>query len=457
MLDQGVSDSVRRPARRSITSSACAYRRIEVAERRGIEDEHTLGAGRRGRQALHGRQPAGGVAPGELIFGARAVQVVMGGDGRQQNLLDRALDRAQGQALFEHSVGKVLVECGKRVREPGIRGRAAPALLGERNCRGDVVRLGQRLLERLDLGKRVRAMSAGGALGLGEAIAPLPATQRVGAHAQHARRRIGTDHPAQYRPPNRCKVATQQGLQRFEGARMRLSDATTPVPPQRWGLAMRLRLYHHGDGARVAYREIGAGPPLALLHSLWLSHREWEPVVEPLSARFRVILPDLPLHGDSEDRPRHPYTPPLAGRGPRRLLPGSARAPTAACRPRPRRRARAAGDRGRGAHPARLVLMPNRMHRREPFAGRRTLWRELCRAAVVPGIDRLLSHLAPFVFSPSMGMRLSHQRNPAARDLVRHAFADVPGQRQPRSGVGQVRAPLAGRCPARPARGVLAD
>ena len=31
---------------------------------------------------------------------------------------------------------------------------------------------------------------------------------------------------------------------------------------------MRLRLYHHHDGARVAYREAGAGPGIALLHSL---------------------------------------------------------------------------------------------------------------------------------------------------------------------------------------------
>ena len=67
---------------------------------------------------------------------------------------------------------------------------------------------------------------------------------------------------------------------------------------------MRLRLYHHHDGARVAYRETGAGPALALLHSLGMSHREWEPVVAPLAERFRVLLPDLPLHGDSEDRPR---------------------------------------------------------------------------------------------------------------------------------------------------------
>ncbi len=71
---------------------------------------------------------------------------------------------------------------------------------------------------------------------------------------------------------------------------------------------MRLRLYHHPDGARVAYRETGTGPAIVLLHSLGLSHREWEPIVTSLSARFRVILPDLPLHGDSEDRPRHPYS-----------------------------------------------------------------------------------------------------------------------------------------------------
>src|SRR5947208_16058005 len=71
---------------------------------------------------------------------------------------------------------------------------------------------------------------------------------------------------------------------------------------------MRLRLYHHSDGARVAYREAGTGPALVLLHSLGLTHREWEPVVSALSVRFRLVLPDLPLHGDSEDRPNHPYT-----------------------------------------------------------------------------------------------------------------------------------------------------
>ena len=71
---------------------------------------------------------------------------------------------------------------------------------------------------------------------------------------------------------------------------------------------MKLRLYHHPDGARVAYREAGSGPGLVLLHSALLSHREFEPIVEHLADRYRLILPDLPLHGDSEDRPRHPYT-----------------------------------------------------------------------------------------------------------------------------------------------------
>ena len=80
------------------------------------------------------------------------------------------------------------------------------------------------------------------------------------------------------------------------------------------GLAARTargeaRLYHHPDGARVAYREAGPGPALALLHSAAAQpSRSGSRVVEHLTDRFRVVLPDLPLHGDSEDRPRHPYT-----------------------------------------------------------------------------------------------------------------------------------------------------
>jgi pimeloyl-ACP methyl ester carboxylesterase len=191
--------------------------------------------------------------------------------------------------------------------------------------------------------------------------------------------------------------------------------------------AVRLRLYHHPDGARVAYRELGAGPPLALVHSAMLSHKEWEPAVEQLADRFRVVLPDLPLHGDSEDRTGHPYTldwfaDVFSGfsaevLGPQPLLAGHDAGAEVILHAL-----------GRGQlRPARLVLMPNRMHvpPRRPLL--RASWRIAARAAVVPGVDRLLSYCAPAVFAPKRALRLSARSNPAACDLVRHAFADVPG------------------------------
>jgi pimeloyl-ACP methyl ester carboxylesterase len=190
---------------------------------------------------------------------------------------------------------------------------------------------------------------------------------------------------------------------------------------------VRLRLYHHADGARVAYRELGAGPPLALLHSAMLSHLEWEPVVQRLAERFRVVLPDLPLHGDSEDRPRHAYTidwfaEVLGGfaadvLGPRPVIGGhdiGAEILLHAVR---------RGD----LAPARLVLMPSRLHRPPECPRLRDAWRIAACAGALPGVDRLLTHIAPIVFNPGLGLKLSVRREPAACDLVRHAFADVPG------------------------------
>ena len=188
---------------------------------------------------------------------------------------------------------------------------------------------------------------------------------------------------------------------------------------------MKLRLWHAGDGTRVAYREAGAGPGLVLLHSAGLTHREWEPAVEHLTHRFRLILPDLPLHGDSEDRPRHPYTPGWfaevmsafceATAGPQPLV----------------------GGHGMGAEvlldaalagrlrPARLVLLPTRLHAGPPAEGR--AWRLAARAGAVPGLDRVVTHAARAAFRPDRGARLSARGNPAARDLVRHAVADIGG------------------------------
>jgi pimeloyl-ACP methyl ester carboxylesterase len=190
---------------------------------------------------------------------------------------------------------------------------------------------------------------------------------------------------------------------------------------------MRLRLYHHSDGARVAYREFGAGPPLALLHSGLLSHKEWEPTVDQLADRFRVVLPDLPLHGDSENNPRHPYTPDwfaevLGGfaaevLGPRPLLAGHDAGAEILLHAIRR------GD----IRPSRLVLMPNRMHAPPAHPKMRSAWRWAARAAAVPGLDRLLSHGTRLMFAPQRAQHLSVRGNPAAADLVRHAFADVPG------------------------------
>jgi pimeloyl-ACP methyl ester carboxylesterase len=190
---------------------------------------------------------------------------------------------------------------------------------------------------------------------------------------------------------------------------------------------MRLRLYHHPDGARVAYRELGAGPPLALLHSGLLSHKEWEPAVEGLADRFRVVLPDLPLHGDSEDRPRYPYTldwfaEVLGGfaaevLGPRPLLAGHDVGAEILVR------AVLAGH----VRPSRLVLMPNRMHAPPAGARIRAAWRLAAQLGAAPGLDRLLASATHAVFTPERGLRLSVRDNPAAADLVRHAFADVPG------------------------------
>ncbi|HUB36499.1 MAG TPA: alpha/beta hydrolase [Solirubrobacteraceae bacterium] len=191
---------------------------------------------------------------------------------------------------------------------------------------------------------------------------------------------------------------------------------------------MKLRLYHHPDGTRVAYRETGTGQPLALLHSALLSHREWEPAVEQLASRFRVVLPDLPLHGDSEDDPRHPYTLDWFAD----VLGGFA---ADVLGPRP-----ALGGHGMGAEivlhalargtvrPSRLVLLSNRLHAPQQRSPALSAARVLLMAGSVPTLDRALGYGARAMLKPDrVAERLSVRADPAVRDLLRHAIADVPG------------------------------
>jgi 3-oxoadipate enol-lactonase len=61
------------------------------------------------------------------------------------------------------------------------------------------------------------------------------------------------------------------------------------------------------DGAHFAWREAGRGPVMLLLHGLGGSRLSWEPQLDGLSDRFRVVAWDLPGYGASpplaSDRP----------------------------------------------------------------------------------------------------------------------------------------------------------
>jgi pimeloyl-ACP methyl ester carboxylesterase len=58
---------------------------------------------------------------------------------------------------------------------------------------------------------------------------------------------------------------------------------------------------HWFHGRRLAYRDVGEGPVVLLVHGITNSARSWEPVTERLAAAgHRVLAPDLPGHGESD-------------------------------------------------------------------------------------------------------------------------------------------------------------
>jgi 3-oxoadipate enol-lactonase len=62
-------------------------------------------------------------------------------------------------------------------------------------------------------------------------------------------------------------------------------------------------------GARLAYEVAGDGPPVVLVHGFGLDLRMWDPQVEPLAARFRVVRYDCRGFGASGPfDPAVPYT-----------------------------------------------------------------------------------------------------------------------------------------------------
>lgn len=62
----------------------------------------------------------------------------------------------------------------------------------------------------------------------------------------------------------------------------------------------RRKSYVDIGGARVAYQDAGAGPPLLLLHGCPFSSFIWRRIIARLSAHYRCLAPDLLGLGDTE-------------------------------------------------------------------------------------------------------------------------------------------------------------
>jgi pimeloyl-ACP methyl ester carboxylesterase len=72
-------------------------------------------------------------------------------------------------------------------------------------------------------------------------------------------------------------------------------------------------------GVRLSSFVVGQGEPLLLLHGLGATKITWTPLLTRLAERRRLIVPDLPGHGDSE-KPRGDYSPRFHARIVRHLL-----------------------------------------------------------------------------------------------------------------------------------------
>jgi pimeloyl-ACP methyl ester carboxylesterase len=61
------------------------------------------------------------------------------------------------------------------------------------------------------------------------------------------------------------------------------------------------------NGDRIAYRDVGHGPALLLIHGMAGSSATWQGIIPQLSKKYRVIAPDLLGHGNSA-KPRGDYS-----------------------------------------------------------------------------------------------------------------------------------------------------
>jgi pimeloyl-ACP methyl ester carboxylesterase len=88
-----------------------------------------------------------------------------------------------------------------------------------------------------------------------------------------------------------------------------LSQLLTPAVPHR---TVRVNSRMRQKAPQIdalAFTERGSGPPLLLVHGMMVSGEMFEPVIEHLATRHRVVVPDLRGNGRSRSLPP-PYTAP---------------------------------------------------------------------------------------------------------------------------------------------------
>ncbi|HZZ38034.1 MAG TPA: alpha/beta fold hydrolase [Acidobacteriaceae bacterium] len=59
-------------------------------------------------------------------------------------------------------------------------------------------------------------------------------------------------------------------------------------------------MFYYSDGSKLFCTTLGQGPSVVLLHPTPLNHRFWLPLAEILAPNYRLIIPDLRGHGQSE-------------------------------------------------------------------------------------------------------------------------------------------------------------
>ncbi len=70
-------------------------------------------------------------------------------------------------------------------------------------------------------------------------------------------------------------------------------------------------MFFHSEGDKLFYTTMGEGPTVMLLHPTPVDHRFWLAAADILATRYRLILPDLRGHGQSDadhDFPPAPIT-----------------------------------------------------------------------------------------------------------------------------------------------------